>query len=393
MRCAAEDGSPKIVEDELGGFGCGMTGSSTTCGTSTARKRTLGSPKESVVMKSLFALALFSLATVSCQTSSAPVPEETTPEVDSWRALHLVGYKSDAGLDQLAKQLPEMSKAGINVLILEVNYFFQFESHPKMRQGPRQISAAGARRFADACLKHGIRVIPEFRCIGHQSAGKEVSPLLALYPELDATPGAFPDNEGIYAREWNPTDPRVNQIVFALMGELLDAFQADAFHVGMEEIFLIGSEQSPSTVDKDPAQVFADAVVDYHHFLVRQRGVKMLMWADRLLDAEALELDEREGSTSGTHGAANRIPRDIILLPWHSTVRPEYPSVAHLLGLGFEVLPASWRDTEASGALVEYSVKLESTGMLGHCFTTGGGKENWAEFPPLVQGMPLLRAQ
>jgi hypothetical protein len=74
----------------------------------------------------------------------------------------------------------------------------------------------------------------EFSCLGHQSWQENTGPLLTKYPELDLTPGAFPENEGIYCRAWDLLNPKVNEIVFALMDELIDAFQPDAFHVGMD---------------------------------------------------------------------------------------------------------------------------------------------------------------
>ena len=42
-------------------------------------------------------------------------------------------------------------------------------------------------------------------------------------------------------------NPEVNSIIFELLDEIIEAFQADAFHVGMDEVFLLGSELSPST--------------------------------------------------------------------------------------------------------------------------------------------------
>lgn len=68
----------------------------------------------------------------------------------------------------------------------------------------------------------------EFSCLGHQSWQENTGPLLTKYPELDLTPGAFPENEGIYCRAWDLLNPKVNEIVFALMDELIDAFQVDA---------------------------------------------------------------------------------------------------------------------------------------------------------------------
>jgi hypothetical protein len=171
------------------------------------------------------------------------------------------------------------------VLIHEVNYNFHFKSHPKLRQGWTPITVDGARKFAALCRRHGIRPIPEFQALGHQSWKSTTFPLLTAYPQLDLTPGAFPKNKGIYCREWDPLNPKVNEIVFKLLDEIIDAFQADALHVGMDEVFLLGSEKSPSTRGKYPAKVFAKAVNDLYQHLVKDRKVEMLMWGDRLFDA------------------------------------------------------------------------------------------------------------
>ena len=42
-------------------------------------------------------------------------------------------------------------------------------------------------------------------------------------------------------------NPKTNEIVFALIDELIDAFQAKAFHVGMDEVFLFASPSATST--------------------------------------------------------------------------------------------------------------------------------------------------
>jgi hypothetical protein len=47
-----------------------------------------------------------------------------------WRALHLIGYGSDADLEVRGRNVPGLAALGVNVLILEVNYNFSFRSHP-----------------------------------------------------------------------------------------------------------------------------------------------------------------------------------------------------------------------------------------------------------------------
>jgi hypothetical protein len=326
------------------------------------------------------------------QTAGADGPAKAE-KPKPWRALHLIQYKTDKDLDVLGEQVPKLAEMGLNVLILEVNYNFDFRSHPELRAGQSPITREGAAKFAALCRKHGVRLIPQFQSLGHQSWKGFTFPLLAAYPRLDLTPGAFPQNKGIYCREWDPLNPEVNAIVFKLMDELIDAFHADALHVGMDEVFLIGSDKSPSTRGKDPAKVFARAVTDLHQHLVGERHVEMLMWGDRLIDADKYHWSEWEASKVGTAPAADLIPKDIIICPWHYERKDAYPSIPMLLEKGFRVLPASWRKVDASRALIEYSLKFDSPRMLGHLFTTWGGrKDALTAYKPLVEGLKLLQA-
>jgi hypothetical protein len=321
---------------------------------------------------------------------SQPVPSKNP---DLWRALHLQVFKSDKDLEILDSQIPKLASMGVNVLIVEIDYNFRFESHPELRAGRTPITPAAARQLAALCRKHGLRLIPQFQSLGHQSWKSNTLPLLTVYPQFDLTPGAFPENKGIYCREWDPLNPQVNKIVFALVDEILEAFQADAFHVGMDEVFLLGSPKSPSTKTKDPAKIFAKAVKDLHQHLVKERRVEMLMWGDRLFNAEKYHWGEWEASKVGTAAALDLIPKDIILCPWHYELKEAYPSIPLFLDKGFRVLPASWRKLDASKALIEYSRKFQSPKMLGHLFTTWGGKKDAVtEYRPLVAGLKLLRS-
>jgi hypothetical protein len=310
-----------------------------------------------------------------------------------WRALHVISYRSDEDLAKLARGLPQLAELGINCLILEVNYAFEFQSHPELRVGNQPITKAGAGRFLEACRENGIELVPQFMCLGHQSWAKNTHPLLTKYPELDLTPGAFPNNEGIYCREWDPMNPKTNEIVFALIDELIDAFEANAFHVGMDEVFLLSSEHAPSTKDLDPADVFAKVVNELHGHIVKKRGLTMLMWADRLIDGERFNMGEWEASKVGTAPAVDEIPKDIILCPWHYEPREAYESLPMFMDKGFRILPASWKNTDATLALIRYGREHEiENRLVGHIFTTWSQRrEDWSEFEPLVKGLAMLK--
>jgi hypothetical protein len=337
------------------------------------------------------------LASVCCFAAvSAPAAPRQVKVDGPWLALHVLHFRHNsdlqADLEAVEKQLPDLAARGVNVLVLEVDYGFEFQSHPELRISDKCITKAGARRFVQAARKHGIAVIPQFQSFGHQSWAKDTWTLLTKYPELDSTPGAFPENKGLYCREWDPMNPRVYQIVYALLDEIIDAFDADAIHVGMDEIFLIGHEASPSTKGKDPAEVYAKAVNDMYAHIAKKRGREMVMWGDRLIDASRYDYGEWESSKNHTWPAIYMIPRDIIIADWHYEKREGgYPSVQMFLDKGFRVLPTSWKDVDASRMYIDFSLGLKNPRVLGHLFSSWSQPPKLADWPPLAAHAGLVR--
>src|SRR5678816_1673595 len=47
-----------------------------------------------------------------------------------WRGVHLA-LQNDQQTGALIEQLPKFSKLGANVLVVEVNYAFEYQSHPE----------------------------------------------------------------------------------------------------------------------------------------------------------------------------------------------------------------------------------------------------------------------
>jgi hypothetical protein len=337
-------------------------------------------------------VSLLILVLASCRSAG---PSPATAETDwlrnwratntAWRGVHLSARK-DADLDALQAELPQLAAVGVNAVVLEVDYNFDFRSHPELCSKPG-ITRARARELAGAARAQGIRLIPQLNCLGHQSWAQHTDPLLTQYPQFDETPGKFPNNEHIYCRSWCPQNPEVNKVVFALIDELIDAFDADAFHVGMDEVFIIASEDCPRCRGGDPAKIFAKAVNDLHAHIVGRRKKEMLMWGDRLLDARALGYSRWEAATNGTAGAIDLIPKDIIICDWHYEKRADYPSVPLLLEKGFRVWPSGWQPLEAAMAFSEFSRQQKNPRLLGYLCTTWSKVKipQTAQWPPLVE--------
>ena len=335
-----------------------------------------------------FILIVFVSITIgSSQLNATPKNEK------KWVSIHLLDYTTDSLLEGLAARLPQLAKEGINMIFLEVDYNFDFKSHPELRD-KRYITKEGAQKFGLACRQAKIRLIPQFQSLGHQSRDGVTCPLLAVYPELDNTPGAFPNNVGVYCREWDPTNPKVNEIVFPLIDEIADAFGVDGIHVGMDEVFLLNSDKAPNTKGKDPAKLFAKVVNEFHDHLVKKKKLEMFMWGDRLIDGKKYNFGEWESSLNGTAPAVDLIPRDIIMCDWHYEPADEYGSVAMFIKKGFRVIPSSWRKVTGVQALIKYSYKLNSPKMIGHMFTTWHflKLDSIATYRPLVAGIDLIKS-
>lgn len=325
---------------------------------------------------SLLFLGVLIACGAGCATRPAVKRERAHAEVRKeplWFGVHVFVPSRD-GLPILKRMIAEaLPPLGVNVLVLEVNYRFAYQSHPELIEasGP-PITKEDARELAALCRSHGIRLIPQFNCLGHQSWGNKggTLPLLVKHPELDETPWVPASNEGIYCRSWCPLHPKVNEIVFALMDEIIDAFQPDAFHVGMDEVFLIADSQCPRCKGKNPAELFAKAVNDYHQHLVDEKKLTMLMWGDRLLDQAVMKYNMWESSQNGTAPAIDMIPKDLVVCDWHYGKRNAYPSVPYFQEKGLRVWPASWHSEEGALALLEYAQAHATDEWVGHLCTT-----------------------
>ncbi|HZO91723.1 MAG TPA: family 20 glycosylhydrolase [Chthonomonadaceae bacterium] len=288
-----------------------------------------------------------------------------------WRGMHvLVNSRDDLpAVEQLLTRfLPQYR---LNRLILEINYNFQFRSHPEISSGPNALTVEDCRRLSALAKQNNVHLIPMLNCLGHQSWAETTGAFLRAHPEFDETPDLPANNPGIYCRSWCPSHPDVNKVVFDLFDELIDAFDADAFHVGMDEVFILG--QCPRCKGKANAELFARAVNDYHSHLAGKRKVQMLMWGDRLLDDAQMHYGEWESSRNDTAPALHLIPKDIVICDWHYEPLADFPSVKYFQEQGFAVWPSGWNSEENAQRLAGCALKNTSDRMLGYLATTWVG--------------------
>jgi hypothetical protein len=298
------------------------------------------------------------------------------------RGLHLMAPAPE-DVPLAARFIKEaLPKEGVNVLVLEFDYRYRFTRHPEVAESDA-LSADDVKVLASACKEAGVRLIPEMDLLGHQSWAKDTWGLLRAHPEFDETPGKYPLNQGIYCRSYCPLHPQVHDVLFDLIDELAEATQADAFHVGMDEVFLLGENDCPRCKGKDKAELFAQEAIALHDHLARSKRT-MWMWGDRLLDGESTGFGEWEASTNKTYGALGRIPKDIVICDWH--YERALPTIEYFAVQGFPVLASPWRQADVALNQLDAirRVRSHATAAIGNRMQ-GVLQTTWAGIGPFAR--------
>jgi len=261
------------------------------------------------------------------------------------------------GVDQFVTFIEnELASRKVNVLILRVDYNYQYKSHPEL-SNEIALSEKDVKKIVAVCAENGIRIVPQINLLGHQSWAEGLGNLLKEYPEFDETPSVqmpekyeWPNEDGLYCKSYCPMHPGVHEIVFALVDELLDVFEASDFHAGMDEVFYIGMEECPRCSGHDKASLFAGEVWKIRNHLAGKER-KLWIWGDRLLDGKISGLGMWEASMNNTHRAIDMIPKDVFICDWHYE-RPDKTAVYFAMK-GLEVATCPWRNPEVARIQVQ----------------------------------------
>ena len=253
-----------------------------------------------------------------------------------------------AGVEAFTKFIAEeLATRNVNTLILRVDWNYQFTSHPELRDSV-SLAEADVKKIVSICRKNNIRLIPQINLLGHQSWAGTTHNLLKVYPQFDETPHvkmpekyAWPNPDGLYCKSYCPLHPGVHKIVFNLVKEICDVFEADAFHAGMDEVFYLGDDKCPRCQGRDKAELFAGEVRKIRDHLAAYNR-ELWIWGDRLLDGKTTGYGMWEASYNNTHRAIDMIPKDVMICDWHYERADK--SAVHFAMKGLRVVTCPWRN-------------------------------------------------
>ena len=293
-------------------------------------------------------------------------------------------------IDEVIKLIDEyLAPRGFNMIVMQVRYRYQFKKHPEV-WGYDPLSLEDVKRLLDVCRKNNIKLVPKMNLIGHQSGfpneptdgilhgHNQVLPdirdgLLRAYPDFDEQCGT---KEILYSRSICLSSKAAKIVVCELVDELMDAFEADAIHIGCDEVFNAGLCDECSK--KTRGELISSWINSLNEH-IKERGGKTFIWGDRLISTKETGYNRWEASDDGSHSAIDMLSKDITVCDWHYDKYEKYPSVDIFSNKGFKIMVSPWRDKGNFESFLDYAIEHDKGHINGVLMTTWCGSGDLAK--------------
>lgn len=272
------------------------------------------------------------------------------------KGLHISPPKS-ADLDKFVDFIEkDLKKEGVNTLVLNFNYKYKFKKYPQLAQ-KGALSEKEIKRLVKACRKSNIKLIPLVNSFGHQSWMKRnTKQILKAFPELEENPGIKYESKDFYCKSLCPRHPKLHEILFSALDELIEVFETDIIHLGMDEVFIISEESCKRCSGSDPSETFAFHVNNCNAYF-KKKGVKMWIWGDRMIDGRTTGLGMWQSSMNNTHKSIDLVDKDVVICDWHYVEAP--PTASYFALKGFNVISCPYQNAWVGQAQLNEQISVQ----------------------------------
>lgn len=175
------------------------------------------------------------------------------------------------------------------------------------------IEKSDVRDIVEYANENFLEVIPEIPSLTHGYY------LLTRHPELAEYPGdRWPDT-------YCPSNPDSYKLMFDVYDEYIEVIKPKMIHIGHDEWWGAPLNVCPLCKGKDFSELFAGDVNKVHDYMAN-KGIKVAMWGDYLLESVRKKGPQNRTSSTGvkytTPGGTRpevvqkSIPKDILILNW-----------------------------------------------------------------------------
>lgn len=271
-------------------------------------------------------------AKAHCRGIKVYLPEPVPRFIDEWKHMidiaaryHINTIMIELGGALEYKSHPEINEGWLEYSAFmneypgktnEIRHQFNFEKnsiHTANGRG-KVLTQKQMKDLIDYCRERGMELIPEMPTLSHCDY------LLTRHPELaERTDDPYPDT-------CCPAKDGYYKLIFDLFDEVIDLFQPRIINIGHDEYYSIGL--CPECRKKSAPQIFADDITRIADYL-RNKGVKTMIWGEKLLDSHFLDGVAIGGSDrnlpSGQHipatfPAIDLVPKDLEILHWYWSI-------------------------------------------------------------------------
>ena len=271
-------------------------------------------------------------AKAHCRGIKVYLPEPVPRFIDEWKHMidiaaryHINTIMIELGGALEYKSHPEINEGWLEYSAFmneypgktnEIRHQFNFEKnsiHTANGRG-KVLTQKQMKDLIDYCRERGMELIPEMPTLSHCDY------LLTRHPELaERTDDPYPDT-------CCPAKDDYYKLIFDLFDEVIALFQPRIINIGHDEYYSIGL--CPECRKKSAPQIFADDITRIADYL-RNKGVKTMIWGEKLLDSHFLDGVAIGGSDrnlpSGQHipatfPAIDLVPQDLEILHWYWSI-------------------------------------------------------------------------
>lgn len=222
-----------------------------------------------------------------------------------------------------------------------------------------------------------IEFLPEVPALSHAYY------LVCPHPEIAERP------EDPYPDTYCPSNPASYELLFDVIDEVIEVFEPRIVHVGHDEVYSYGL--CPRCRDKSGAELIAGDISRIHGYLA-ERGVRMAMWGDKLMDIVVGGSHEggRERRVGGggwfgggaeyvmaeTYQARDEAPKDILILDWYWSL--DSRSERYFGKLGFEEIFGNFGQNFGAAQFTGWDQRASAPNVLGAEVSTWCGVSEFA---------------
>ena len=295
------------------------------------------------------------------------------------------------GLETFLFFLEMVSRFGYNTVMLELGGAMEYKTHPEINEGWLEYAAfmgeypgkgqkiqesfdwdknsihsdnGGGRVLSQNTIREiiartkalGLEIIPEVPCLSHCDY------LLTRHPELaERADDPYPDT-------FCPSNPASYDLLFDILGEVVDLFRPKTVNIGHDEFYTIGICEKCK--GRNAPEIYATDITKIHDFLA-SRGVRTMIWAEKLLDAHFIDSNVPCGGagkprTPATYTAIDLVPRDLLLLHWYWSLDRRFEEKFVKRGFDFALGNYSAR------GMVEWKRRSSAKGFGGYIISNWG---------------------